>query len=72
MEPTARASVLRESWSGDLDGMVERVGEFYKATPRKRLGDPAQLDSTLLYLCAPSSECVTGTIIKVDDGQGSR
>jgi NAD(P)-dependent dehydrogenase (short-subunit alcohol dehydrogenase family) len=55
-----------------MDGMVERIGEFYKATPRKRLGDPAQLDSTLLYLCAPSSECVTGTIIKVDDGQGSR
>ena len=55
-----------------MDGMVERIGEFYKATPRKRLGDPAQLDSTLLYLCAPSSECVTGTIIKVDDGQGAR
>jgi NAD(P)-dependent dehydrogenase (short-subunit alcohol dehydrogenase family) len=55
-----------------MDGMVGRIGEFYKATPRKRLCEPAQLDSTLLYLCAPSSECVTGTIIKVDDGQGSR
>jgi NAD(P)-dependent dehydrogenase (short-subunit alcohol dehydrogenase family) len=55
-----------------MDGMMERIGEFYKQTPRKRLGQPAQLDSTLLYLCAPSSECVTGTIIKVDDGQGSR
>jgi NAD(P)-dependent dehydrogenase (short-subunit alcohol dehydrogenase family) len=55
-----------------MDGMVERLGEFYKATPRQRLGHPAQLDSTLLYLCAPSSECVTGTIIKVDDGQGPR
>jgi len=55
-----------------MDGMMERIGEFYKATPRQRLGHPAQLDSTLLYLCAPSSECVTGTIIKVDDGQGSR
>jgi len=55
-----------------MDGMVERIGEFYKATPRKRLCDPAQLDSTLLYLCAPASECVTGTIITVDDGQGSR
>ncbi len=55
-----------------MDGMIERIGEFYKATPRQRIGDPAQLDSTLLYLCAPSSECVTGTIIKVDDGQGSR
>jgi len=55
-----------------MDGMMERIGEFYKATPRQRLGHPAQLDSTLLYLCAPSSERVTGTIIKVDDGQGSR
>ena len=55
-----------------MDGMVGRIGEFYKATPRKRLCDPAQLDSTLLYLCAPASECVTGTIIKVDDGQGPR
>lgn len=55
-----------------MDGMVSRIGEFYKATPRGRLCDPAQLDSTLLYLCAPASECVTGSIIKVDDGQGPR
>lgn len=55
-----------------MDGMVGRIGEFYKATPRKRLCDPAQLDSTLLYLCAPSSECVTGATIVVDDGQAPR
>ncbi len=54
------------------DGMFGRIGDVYKATPRKRLCDPAQLDSTLLYLCAPASECVTGTVIKVDDGQGGR
>lgn len=55
-----------------MDGMIERVGDFTQALPRKRLGDPAQLDSTLLYLCAPSSEAVTGTVVKVDDGQHSR
>ena len=55
-----------------MDGMLERLGDFTGQFPRKRLCEPAQLDSTLLYLCAPSSECVTGTIIKVDDGQGSR
>ncbi len=55
-----------------MDGMLERMGDITKEFPRKRLGQPAQLDSTLLYLCAPSSECVTGTIIKVDDGQGPR
>jgi len=55
-----------------MDGMLGRLGDFTKFFPRKRLGDPAQLDSTLLYLCSPASEFVTGTIIKVDDGQGSR
>jgi NAD(P)-dependent dehydrogenase (short-subunit alcohol dehydrogenase family) len=55
-----------------MEGMLQRVGNFYETFPRKRLGDPAQLDSTLLYLVAPSSEFVTGTIIKVDDGQGTR
>jgi NAD(P)-dependent dehydrogenase (short-subunit alcohol dehydrogenase family) len=55
-----------------MDGMIERIGDFTEHLPRKRLGDPAQLDSTLLYLVAPSSEFVTGTIVKVDDGQGTR
>lgn len=55
-----------------MDGMLERMGDITQHFPRKRLGDPAQLDSTLLYLVAPSSEFVTGTVIKVDDGQGSR
>ena len=55
-----------------MDGMLQRVGDITKGFPRQRLGDPAQLDSTLLYLVSPASEAVTGTIIKVDDGQGSR
>lgn len=55
-----------------MDGMLSRMGDITQGFPRGRLGDPAQLDSTLLYLCAPASEFVTGTIIKVDDGQGPR
>lgn len=55
-----------------MDGMLQRVGDITRGFPRQRLGDPAQLDSTLLYLVSPASEAVTGTIIKVDDGQGSR
>jgi len=55
-----------------MDGMMQRIGDITQAFPRKRLGDPAQMDSTLLYLVSPSSECVTGTVIKIDDGQGSR
>lgn len=53
-----------------MDGMLERMGpDLIDAYPRKRIGDPAHLDSTLLYLLSPSSEFVTGTIVHVDDGQ---
>ncbi len=53
-----------------MDGMVERIGDFSQNFPRKRFGDPAQLDSTLLYLVSPASDFVTGAVIKVNDGQG--
>ena len=55
-----------------MDGMLERMGDIAQAFPRKRICDPAQLDSTLLFLVSPSSDAVTGTCIKVDDGQGPR
>ncbi len=55
-----------------MDGMLERIGDISVGFPRKRICDPAQMDSTLLFLVSPASECVTGTIIKIDDGQGSR
>lgn len=55
-----------------MDGMIKRVGDITKDFPRGRLGDPAQLDSTLLFLVSPSSEFVTGTYIIVDDGQHPR
>ncbi len=55
-----------------LDGMLERMGDISRYFPRKRIGQPHQLDGTLLYLVSPSSECVTGTVVRVDDGQGPR
>ncbi len=55
-----------------MDGMLERMGDITQRMPRKRLGDPAQMDSTLLYLLSPASDAVTGTVIKIDDGQHGR
>lgn len=55
-----------------MDGMLSRMGDITKFFPRQRLGDPSQLDSTLLYLVSPASDFVTGTVIRVDDGQGGR
>ena len=55
-----------------MDGMLERVGDISQHFPRKRLGDPAQMDSTLIFLASPASEAVTGAVIKIDDGQHGR
>jgi len=55
-----------------MDGMLSRIGDISQNFPRKRICQPEQMDSTLLFLVSPASECVTGTVIKIDDGQGSR
>jgi NAD(P)-dependent dehydrogenase (short-subunit alcohol dehydrogenase family) len=55
-----------------MDGMLARIGDISKGFPRRRVASPALMDSTLLYLVAPSSEAVTGTVIKIDDGQGPK
>ena len=55
-----------------MDGMLERMGDISKFFPRGRIGDPAQMDSSLLYFVSPASEFVTGTYVKIDDGQGAR
>ena len=52
-----------------MDGLIARVGEMSESFPRKRMGHGADLEGTLLYLVSPASDFVTGTIIKVDDGQ---
>jgi len=55
------------------DGMFARMGgDPAPHLPRKRVPVPEQMDSTLLYLVAPSSECVTGATIRIDDGQSAR
>lgn len=55
-----------------LEGMFARMGDLSQHVARKRTIDPAQIDSTLLYLVSPASECVTGAIIRLDDGQSAR
>ena len=55
------------------EGFMERVGDsFSDRYPRKRIGNPAWLDSTLLYLVDPRSHFVTGTCVIADDAQVAR
>ena len=55
-------------------GFFARVGgDGIRARfPRRRFGEPAFLDSTLLYLVDPDSHFVTGSCIVVDDAQAGR
>ncbi len=55
-----------------IDAYIAKVGDYSNRLPRKRYCVPDQLDSTLLFLVSPSSDAVTGTVIKVDDGQTGR
>jgi len=55
-----------------MDGMLGRMGDITPHFARRRIGKQAQLDSTLLYLVSPASDAVTGTVVKVDDGQSPR
>jgi NAD(P)-dependent dehydrogenase (short-subunit alcohol dehydrogenase family) len=50
----------------------DHEAEIVAPFPRHRVGEPSQLDSTLLYLVSPSSEFVTGICLLVDDAQFSR
>lgn len=60
------------TWSEMTEGMIGRVGDPSEHLPRKRILDPAALDAALLLLCSDAGEAITGTVIKVDDGQMPR
>jgi NAD(P)-dependent dehydrogenase (short-subunit alcohol dehydrogenase family) len=39
--------------------------------PRKRIGEPRDLDTALLMLCANESHFINGAILQADDGFGA-
>jgi hypothetical protein len=39
--------------------------------PRKRVGQPADLDALLVMLCAAESHFINGAVIAADDGFGA-
>lgn len=49
---------------------TEQGQKLVNMLPRKRVGQPQDLDSTLLMLCAPQSHFINGAVIAADDGFG--
>jgi NAD(P)-dependent dehydrogenase (short-subunit alcohol dehydrogenase family)/DNA-binding GntR family transcriptional regulator len=48
-----------------------RARTVIEHTPAQRLGDPAELVSTLIWLCGPGASFVTGAVVPVDGGFGA-
>jgi NAD(P)-dependent dehydrogenase (short-subunit alcohol dehydrogenase family) len=49
---------------------TESGRRLIESMPRKRIGAPADLDTTLLMLCANESHFINGAVIAADDGFG--
>lgn len=49
---------------------TEHGQKLIQTLPRKRLGQPADLDSVLMMLCANESHFINGAVIAADDGFG--
>ena len=48
-----------------------RARAVIEHTPAQRLGDPAELVSTVIWLCGPGASFVTGAVVPVDGGFGA-
>lgn len=49
---------------------TEHGKQLINMLPRKRVGKPEDLDTTLLMLCAKESHFINGAIVQADDGFG--
>ncbi len=49
---------------------TEQGRKLIELLPRKRVGHPQDLDTTLLMLCANESHFINGAVIQADDGFG--
>ena len=49
---------------------TEQGRKLIELLPRKRVGQPQDLDTTLLMLCANESHFINGAVIQADDGFG--
>jgi DNA-binding GntR family transcriptional regulator/NAD(P)-dependent dehydrogenase (short-subunit alcohol dehydrogenase family) len=48
-----------------------RANAVIEHTPVRRLGDPAELVSAVIWLCGPGASFVTGAVVPVDGGFGA-
>ena len=55
---------LNSAWFATEGGQKQ-----FKAWPRRRFMDAADLDAAILMLTGPAARAITGSVITLDDGQ---
>jgi NAD(P)-dependent dehydrogenase (short-subunit alcohol dehydrogenase family) len=53
-----------------LQWQTDAGRKFVESMPRKRVGNPADLDAVMMMLCANESRFVNGAVVQADDGFG--
>ncbi|MCT1529434.1 MULTISPECIES: SDR family oxidoreductase [Sphingobacterium] len=57
--------------TNDDGSYTDRAQKFINGTPYRRLGDPSELEGTLIYLLSDASAFVSGEVVFVDGGFNS-
>ncbi|XP_030479957.1 tropinone reductase homolog At5g06060 isoform X1 [Cannabis sativa] len=65
--PGLTKTSMLENYSedGNLEGAL---GEFIDRTPIRRLAEPNEISSMVVFLCLPAASFVTGQVISIDGG----
>ncbi|KAF4356994.1 hypothetical protein F8388_011012 [Cannabis sativa] len=61
----AKDNIRANTEDGNLEGAL---GEFIDRTPIRRLAEPNEISSMVVFLCLPAASFVTGQVISIDGG----
>lgn len=59
---------IRTGLISHLTGDPEKLARYLKAIPMRRLGEPEEIASMVVFLCSELASYITGSIMVVDGG----
>jgi NAD(P)-dependent dehydrogenase (short-subunit alcohol dehydrogenase family) len=53
----------------ELQGLSDLIGDVARNIPAQRLGEPAEVAATVLFLCSPGGRWINGVALRIDGGE---